>query len=214
MEIFNPANILIFGATGQIGRHITAAILAADPPFVSVTAFTSPSTAASKADLLMPWTANGLKVIQGDVRYEADVLKGYEGVDTVISCLGRNVLMHQLELLRWASQSGSVKWFFPSEYGTDIEYCDKSKDEKPHQMKLAVRKFVAEEVKNVKVTYLVTGPYADMFFYLKDSIQEAGGFDARRRKAVVIGDSKSVGFTTMREYVRSIPYLIGMSSSG
>jgi len=203
---FRPSSILIFGATGQIGRYITEAILTANPPFGSVAAFTSPTTASSKAELLAGWAEKGLRVIQGDVQAGPEVLKAYEGVDTVISCLGRNVLLHQVELLRWADSSPSVKWFFPSEYGTDIEYCDKSRDERPHQMKLAVRKFVAEEVKAFQVTYLVTGPYADMFFHLKEGVEDAGGFDARRQKAVVIGDSMPVGFTTMPELVFSAFY--------
>ena len=61
------------------------------------------------------------------------------GIDTVISCVGRNVIEHQVELVRLANDSPSVHRFFPSEYGTDIEHGPASANEKPHQKKLKVR---------------------------------------------------------------------------
>ncbi|MBE3048920.1 NmrA family NAD(P)-binding protein [Candidatus Bathyarchaeota archaeon] len=198
MATFAPSKILIFGATGQIGTHITEALLSATPPF-NLTIFTSENTANSKAALLAEWKARGLSVITGDVTDKATVQAAYAGVDTVVSALGRNVLLHQKELLRWAEEGG-VRWFFPSEYGTDIEYGPESAGERPHQDKLEVRRFVREEVKGVRVTFLVTGPYVEMYFTLLPALVEAGGFDVKGRRAVLLGDGEGrVGFTTMGE---------------
>lgn len=79
------------------------------------------------------------------------------GYDTVVSALGRGAIQVQIPLLRIAEASGSITSFFPSEYGTDVEYGPASKAERPHQDKLAVRKFIREGVKKLHVTYLVTG---------------------------------------------------------
>jgi len=96
--------------------------------------------------------------------------------------------------------SGSVKWFFPSEYGTDIEHNAKSPNEKPHQHKLAVRKYIRENVKNMKITYLVTGPYFDMWVNMQPGVEAAGGFNLEKSEAVLIEDGKGkVGFCTMWE---------------
>jgi hypothetical protein len=197
-----PTKILIFGATGTIGRYITSSILSAKPNFKQVSIFTSPTTAASKASLLSKWKSSGLSVIEGDITNPNDVSRAYAstGADTVVSAVGRGVIDAQIELLRLAEESGSVKWFLPSEYGTDIEHNAKSPDEKPHQLKLKVRKFARENVKRVKVTYVVTGPYFDMWVDPMPGLEQAGGFDVQKKAAYVIddGDGK-VGFCTMWE---------------
>jgi len=199
MASFKPSNILIFGGTGTIGKYITAAVLRSVPPF-NITLFTSPTTAATKTSLLEKWKSQGLSVITGDVTSDADVTSAYHGIDTVISAVGRGALQVQINLLRLAEASDSVQWFLPSEYGTDIEHNAKSKDEKPHQLKLKVRKFVREEIKRVKVTYVVTGPYFDMWVNAHPGVERAGGFVLEKKEAYVIEDGEGkVGFCTMPE---------------
>ena len=195
---FTPSHILIFGGTGTIGRYIVASILNAKPVFNRVSLFTSANSATTKADLLAKWKAQGLEVITGDLDSPADVAAAYKGVDTVVSALGRAVLNKQIELLRLAEESDSVKWFLPSEFGTDIEHNAKSPNEKPHQFKLAVRKYIRENMKKVKVTYVVTGPYFDMWVSLFAGGEKFGGFSAEKKEAYVIGDGNGmVGFCTM-----------------
>lgn len=46
-------------------------------------------------------------------------------IDTVVSCVGRSVISQQIPLIQRAAET-SVTRFFPSEYGTDIEYSPKS----------------------------------------------------------------------------------------
>ncbi|KAI1747807.1 hypothetical protein F4782DRAFT_519941 [Xylaria castorea] len=196
-----PFNILIFGGTGAIGKHITNAIVSAEAsPGYSISIFTSDATASSpeKASLLSPWKSQGLRVVTGNINNAQDVSRAYEGVDVVVSCLGRDALTLQIELVRLAEESASVKWFFPSEYGTDIEYDASSKDEKPHQNKLKVRDFIRNNVKRLQCTYLVTGPYIDMYFTLIPSAEALGGYDVHSKRAVVVGSGNdAVGFTSM-----------------
>ncbi|KAI0429479.1 hypothetical protein F5Y09DRAFT_310359 [Xylaria sp. FL1042] len=196
-----PFSILIFGSTGAIGRHITSAILSAQvSPGHSISIFTSDATASNpdKVALLSSWRSQGLRVVTGDVNNANDVLRAYEGVDVVVSCLGRNTLTVQGELIRLAEERSSVKWFFPSEYGTDIEYDASSKDEKPHQNKLEVRQFIRDNIRRVQCTYLVTGPYIDMYLTLLPGVEAIGGYDVDLRKAVVVNRGHdAVGFTSM-----------------
>ncbi|KAI0411909.1 hypothetical protein F5X98DRAFT_32121 [Xylaria grammica] len=196
-----PFSILIFGGTGIIGKHITGAILSAQAsPGHSISIFTSDATLSNpdKEALLSIWKSQGLRVVTGDINNAQDVSRAYEGVDVVVSCLGRNTLTVQTELIRLAEESKSVKWFFPSEYGTDIEYDASSKDEKPHQNKLKVREFIRNNIRDVQCTYLVTGPYIDMYFTLLPGLEAIGGYDARSKKAVLINSGEdAVGFTSM-----------------
>ena len=202
MASLQPANLLIFGAIGNIGRYITDQIINARPAFPQVTLFTSNETAEKKADYLSAVKEKGVKVITGDVSNEEDVKAAYEGIDTVVSAVGRDVIELQIQLIRLAEESSSVKWFFPSEYGTDVEYGPESANEKPHQLKLKVRKYLRDNVKRLKYTFLVTGPYIDMYFSLLPIAPEAGGFDLAKKRAILIEDGAGkIGFTTMPEYV-------------
>ena len=202
MASLKASNILIFGATGFIGTFITEKIIAAQPAFNHITVFTSTNTVNTKSDLLEKWkTAGNVTVITGDVDSEADVSAAYKNqkIDTVISAFGRGAIAKQIELLRWADNSGTVKWFFPSEYGTDIEYGPQSKDEKPHQQKLKVRKFIREEVKNVQVTYVVTGPYFESWVERPEGLDIGTGFDVAQKEAWLVEADGKVGFTTKPE---------------
>lgn len=53
--------------------------------------------------------------------------------------MGRDVILDQIRLIELAEKSANIKRFFPSEYGTDIEYGPNSEHERPHQAKLKVR---------------------------------------------------------------------------
>ncbi|KAM7194224.1 hypothetical protein V8F33_007370 [Rhypophila sp. PSN 637] len=198
MSSFSPKKILIFGGTGTIGKYITTSLLRAKPAFDQVILFTSPNGAATKKDLLSKWEKDGLSIIVGNLESEADVRAAYQGVDTVISAVGRGGLQHQVDLLRWAEQSESVQWFLPSEFGTDIEHNDKSPNEKTHQLKLKTRKYIKEHIKRLNITYVVTGPYFDMWVHTVPGLELAGGFNPETKEAYILGDGEGkVGFCTM-----------------
>ncbi|KAK4039866.1 major facilitator superfamily domain-containing protein [Parachaetomium inaequale] len=198
MSSFTASKILIFGGTGTIGRYITTALLRAKPAFQQLVLFTSPNSAKEKAQQLDKWKSEGLSIIVGDLTSEEDVKAAYNGVDTVISAVGRGGLQHQIKLLQLAEASESVKWFLPSEFGTDIEHNNKSPNERPHQLKLQVRKYIRENLKRVKVTYVVTGPYFDMWVDAGSDLEVAGGFVPEKKQAYVIEDGNGkVGFCTM-----------------
>ncbi|KAF2138990.1 uncharacterized protein K452DRAFT_275921 [Aplosporella prunicola CBS 121167] len=195
--------ILLFGATGLIGKYITAAIVGAQPPFPRVGIFTSKHTVEAKKDEIAELKAKGVEVFVGDVG-DVGVVKGaLEGFTTVISALGRNALTQQSTLLRAAADSPNITRFFPSEYGTDVAYDASSAGEKTHQAKLAVRRAIEDEGAvregRLQYTYLVTGPYPELFFAAPAGGEgRVGGFDRVGRRAWVVGDGAGgVAFTTM-----------------
>lgn len=123
------------------------------------------------------------------------------GVDTVISAVGRMAIGEQVEWVKLAEQAPTVKRFFPSEYGTDIEYGPESANEAPHQQKLKVRAALKGS-SGLDYTYVVTGPYADVGGYLGTAPYgpQIGSFDVKEKKAVLIGDGKGkVSLTTPDE---------------
>lgn len=152
----------------------------------------------NKASYIQFLKDKGVEVTVGDITNEADVLKAYSGFDTIVSAVGRNVIAEQINLLCLAEQTQNIKRFFPSEYGTDIEYGPQSINEKPHQQKLKVRKYIKEQVKRLQYTYLVTGPFADGFL---SGNAKPGSFNVKEKSATLLGagDGK-VSLTTKAEY--------------
>lgn len=117
--------------------------------------------------------------------------------------MGRNAIENQIEWIRLADLNPGIHRFFPSEYGTDIEYGPKSVDEKPHQKKIKVRAAI-RACQNLDYTFLVTGPYADgdqgLYFGANPVAKQSGQFDVKNKEATLIGDGKlKVSFTTMKE---------------
>ena len=71
--------LLIFGATGLVGRRITEAIVKNKSKFDKITIFTSPGSYESKADEIQSLKKEGVDVIVGDVTNSDDVTKAYQG---------------------------------------------------------------------------------------------------------------------------------------
>jgi 1-deoxy-D-xylulose 5-phosphate reductoisomerase len=78
---FKPRNLLLFGATGQIGTFILDALLSARDNFERIAIFTSQNTAETKADSLAQLKKNGVEIIVGEISDEEAVGKAYEGMN-------------------------------------------------------------------------------------------------------------------------------------
>lgn len=102
-------NILIFGATGLIGTHITSAIVANKGRWNSISVFTSNNTVSNKPEKIAKLKEQGVRIITGDFTAESDVNKAYQGIDTVVSCVGRPVIDKQLLLIQLADKHPDVK---------------------------------------------------------------------------------------------------------
>lgn len=103
------------------------------------------------------------------------------------------MLLRQIDLIRLAASSPSVRRFFPSEYGTNIKHSPASATEIVNQAKLQVRHVLEDEITSgLEYTYIVTGPWADADYpaYLGplEDFPELGSFNVKERKAVLVGD--------------------------
>ena len=73
-----PTKVIVFGATGNIGKFITEA-LCKSPSFEKVGIFTSSGTAEKKAAEIGEYKSRGIEVIIADLNSGDDVLKAFEG---------------------------------------------------------------------------------------------------------------------------------------
>ena len=74
-----PKNILVFGATGAIGRYVVNALLENKGSFGKIAAFTYAQSLQSKADLFEKAKVRGVEIITGDLTNEAEVAEAYKG---------------------------------------------------------------------------------------------------------------------------------------
>lgn len=208
---------MILGATGTIGTYITRAIVDANSQghFGRISIYTSEKTIVEKVQDICALESWGVEIFVGsldDERRFKDACRGEHGsqrvteqeltrcagVDTIVSCLGRHAIEKQIPIITWADEIG-VNRFFASEYGTDIEYFPNSVHEPPHQMKLKVRAHIAQ-TKGMEHTYVVTGPYSDLYFGAMKEAPTAGGFDVEAGQACLLGDGNMpVSFTAMND---------------
>ena len=96
--------------------------------------------------------------------------------------------------------------FIPSEFGTDIAFNVSSANEKPHQAKLKVRAFLeSAAVRRLTYTYLVTGPFADLYAGSLAHEPHLGSFDVQSRHAILLGDGGGkIALTTMADCGRAL----------
>lgn len=73
------SNLLLFGATGQIGSFILDAIISTRGKFGRVAIFTSARTAETKTAYLDRLKHRNVEVIVGELENESSVKAAYEG---------------------------------------------------------------------------------------------------------------------------------------
>ncbi|EME79629.1 uncharacterized protein MYCFIDRAFT_37493 [Pseudocercospora fijiensis CIRAD86] len=197
--------VLVLGGTGVVGKTLLNTLLAATEQFERIGLFTTQETCAKKADLIDSFKSRGAEILVGNYT-NYDVLKAYEGFDTVVSALGRTAIEKQCDLILLAEQSPSIVRFIPSEFGTDIAFNASSANEKPHQAKLKVRAFLeSEAVRRLTYTYVVTGPFADLYVGSMPREPQLGTFDVHSRHAVLLGDGDgNIALTTMADCGRAL----------
>lgn len=74
-----PQNVLIIGATGIIGRYITASIVNAKSSFGRISILTSPKTVAEKVEEISALKSRGVEIKSGSLDEETNVKDAYKG---------------------------------------------------------------------------------------------------------------------------------------
>ena len=153
MSANNYKNVVLLGATGNVGKHILP-ILLADSSF-NVTVL---SRIGSKATF-----PSNVKVINVDYSDTAALTKALANQDVVISTMGLEGLASNFgELLVQAAIDAKVKWIIPSEFGADIE--DPSVNLPLHAPKVAVVNLLKKNQSRIAYTFISTGPFLDWGF--------------------------------------------------
>ena len=109
--------VAIAGGTGQLGSHITNALLSPEfnPSFKEIRLLTS-NVSSEKAQ---SFASKGAKTIGVNYSDEQGILSAIHGADVLINSLGGSVKGFPAKnaLMMAAVKDGGVKLYFPSEFG-------------------------------------------------------------------------------------------------
>ncbi|XP_061346014.1 probable pinoresinol-lariciresinol reductase 3 isoform X2 [Gastrolobium bilobum] len=116
--MMEKSKILVIGATGNLGYHLAEASLKFCHPTFALfreTAFSDPI----KAHKLHSLSHAGATLLKGSLQDEASIVEAVKLVDVVICAVSAKQTLDQKLLIRVIKQTGSIKRFIPSEFGSD-----------------------------------------------------------------------------------------------
>lgn len=176
MAANNYKNVILLGATGNVGKYVLPELLADSSFNVTV---------LSRADSKATFPSN-VKVIKIDYSDTAALTKALTNQDVVISTIGGEGLASNFgEVLVHAAIDAKVKWIIPSEFGVDYE--DPSANIPVLGAKIAVVNLLKQNQSRIAYTLITTGAFLDWGF-------DNGflGYDIKNRSAVLYDEGKNL----------------------
>lgn len=113
-------NVLIVGATGNLGPHIVKALVK-NGHHVSALMRSISMDDISKTQ---PFVDQGVQLLEGNFEDNDSLKRACRKQDVVISCAGGDQIMNQIRLAK-AAQDAGVERFIPSEFGIDPYVAEK-----------------------------------------------------------------------------------------
>lgn len=169
-------NILVLGATGNIGLPIVRALAAHSTTSYTITALTRNAT-----NLPTTFFPANVTVVSSD--YTPCTLRPlFTAADAVISCLSVVALSHQKQLVDLAIECGVAR-FVPGEFGVNTTHPDAGTLFPLIRPKIEVRSYLRSKVREGKIGYtaIFNGSFFDWFFRFPGDM----GFDVPRARATV-----------------------------
>ncbi|KAL2521232.1 NmrA-like negative transcriptional regulator family protein [Forsythia ovata] len=162
MAIDAKSKILIFGATGYLGKYmVTASVSMGHPTCVYVRPI-KPDADSSRLELFKSFESMGVIVIQGELDDHEKLVSVLKQVDVLISTLAVPQHLEQLKIIKAMKEVGNIKRFVPSEFGNEV---DRVSGLPPFQALLDNKKKIrrATEEAGIPFTYVSANSFAAYF---------------------------------------------------
>ncbi|XP_043709989.1 phenylcoumaran benzylic ether reductase Betv6-like [Telopea speciosissima] len=175
--------ILIIGGTGYIGKFIVEmSAKSAHPTFALIRESTASDPA--KAQLFEAFRKAGVTILHGDLYDHESLVKAIKQVEVVISTVGDAQLADQVKIIAAIKEAGTVKRFFPSEFGNDV---DRDHAVEPAKTAFGIKAQIrrAVEAEGIPYTYVSSNFCAGKFL---SNLSQPGATVPPRDKVVILGD--------------------------
>lgn len=162
MATDEKSKILIFGATGYLGKYMVTASVSMGHPTYAYVRPIKPDADSSKLELFKSFESMGVTVIQGELDEHQKLVTVLKHVDVVISTLAVPQHLEQFKIIKAMKEAGNIKRFVPSEFGNDV---DRVSGLPPFQALLDNKKKVrrATEEAGIPFTYVSANSFAAYF---------------------------------------------------
>ncbi|KAJ8747796.1 hypothetical protein K2173_006946 [Erythroxylum novogranatense] len=159
MGFDDKSKILIFGATGYLGKYLVKASTSMGHPTY---AYVRPSSHPSKLETLKEFDSMGVTVIQGELDEHEKLVSALRLVKVVISALAVPQYPDQLEIITAIKEAGNIERFVPSEYGNEA---DRVNGLPPFEAVLANKRKIrrAIEAAGIPFTYVSANSFTAYF---------------------------------------------------
>lgn len=180
------SRILLIGGTGYIGRHVAKASIALGHPTYLLVRESTASNPV-KFELLESFKASGAQLVRGSLEDHTSLVEAIKKVDVVISTVGGAQILDQINIIKAIKEVGTIKRFFPSEFGMDV---DKVHAVEPAKTmfgdKAKIRR--ATEAEGIPYTYVSSNLFAGYFL---PNLGQPGLSAPPRDKLVILGDGNA-----------------------
>ncbi|MCO5578281.1 hypothetical protein L7F22_032120 [Adiantum nelumboides] len=195
----SKSRVLIFGATGYVGRHIAKASLnAGHPTFL----FVRPDVAFSvdKVRLIMSLKNDGALLCKGSFEDYASLVDAIKKADIVVSALGADNLLDQLKIIDAIKEVGGIKRFLPSEYGMDPDHPRLLETPSPGGKIFKDKREVRRAVEKAGIPYTYVSANCLAGYFLS-GLAEFGLFMPPQEQVHIYGDGNTKAVWVMEEDV-------------
>nr|ABK26927.1 unknown [Picea sitchensis] len=183
----SSSRILLIGATGYIGRRLAKASLDLGHPTFLLVRESTTSSNSEKAQLLESFKASGANIVHGSLEDHANLVEAVKNADVVISTVGSLQIESQVNIIKAIKEVGTIKRFFPSEFGNDVDNVHAVEPAKSvFEVKAKVRRAI--EAEGIPCTYVSSNCFAGYFLA---NLAQAGLTAPPRDKVVILGDGNA-----------------------
>ncbi|XP_077248733.1 isoeugenol synthase 1-like isoform X2 [Tasmannia lanceolata] len=117
----NESKILIFGATGYLGKYMVKASVSLGHPTYVYTRPITVTTDSAKLELLKEFKSMGVEIFEGTLDEHDKLLSVIRQVDVVISTLAIPQHLEQIKIIDAIKEAGNIKRFLPSDFGVEVD---------------------------------------------------------------------------------------------
>ncbi|KAH7668694.1 NAD-dependent epimerase/dehydratase domain-containing protein [Dioscorea alata] len=190
MEVINKSKILIIGVTGYIGRYLVEASLIMGHPTFALVRETTMANHLDKARYIQDLKDSGVTILFGDLYDHESLVKAIKQVDVVFSLMGHHPdkqLADQIKIVSAIKEAGTIKRYFPSEYGFDV---DKVQILEPAKSTVAIKARVREEIRmaGIPFTFISSNLCSTYFLSRLGQVESTGIPD---EKVIILGDGNT-----------------------
>jgi uncharacterized protein YbjT (DUF2867 family) len=192
------SKILIFGATGYLGKYMVKASISAGHQTSIFVRPIKPNADPSKLELHKQFESLGVTIFQGELDEHEKLVTVLRQVDVVISNLAVPQHLEQFKIIKAMEEAGNVKRFVPSEFGNEV---DRVSGLPPFEALLENKRKVrrATEAAGIPFTYVAANSFAayfvDYLLHPHDKLDEVIVYGSGEAKTVLNYEGDVAAYT-------------------